>query len=503
MLADIDGALQMPGGPGTYSKIVITGAGNSFALNGALVPVMRGIPGGTNTYVSPIGTRFPIIAAQNGATITGQFASLTQPTIGLAANTRLDVVYLPTSTTLNVTPLGFQNFAANQNLNTNAQQVAGALDRIRPDPNRVPSSVMAPLFDDLYDEDESGDDSTLNSLSGQGQVANPGMMLGAFASFAGGIGDRQAMTGLGLGGVHAALSPHVAFNNQQPIVVASDGAIPLVGSSGGAWSGWAQGLGQMSRTGTDGNLPGSHASGGGFALGFDHTFSPEVTAGAAFGYVRTLASSAGTNAQSNTYAGALYGSWLPGAWVFDGRIAGGPATSLTSRVVTFPGVASETAEGSISGWGVLASGEGGYRLAVSGATLEPYAGISAQAYHQAAFTETSDFGLSFPAQTFSKVTSRFGARLATRFQTAGITLEPQAKLAWAHDWHDDSLTMQAALFDAPFQLQAAKPGSDAVLVGLDLAAWRAQNLTVFVSYNGEFRGNAMSQGITGGVRARW
>jgi len=37
------------------------------------------------------------------------------------------------------------------------------------------------------------------------------------------------------------------------------------------------------------------------------------------------------------------------------------------------------------------------------------------------FTETSDFGLSFPAQTFSKVISSLGARLVTRFHAAGIT----------------------------------------------------------------------------------
>jgi len=504
MLEDIDGAVQIPGGPGTYSKIIVTGAGASFAANGVLVPVLRGIPGGTNTYVPPIGTRFPIVTAQNGATITAdRFTAVTQPAVGLGANSRLDVVYLPTSITVNVTPLNFQEFAANQNLNANTQQVSNVLDRIRPAPGIGPRSVEAPLFDDLYDEDTEGDDSALNSLSGQGQAANPGAMLASFATFADAIGDRQAMMGLGLGGVQAALSPRVALNSGQPVTVASDGALPFFGGSSAAWSGWSEGLGQWSRIGNDAGLPGSHSSGGGFALGIDHAFSPEITAGAAFGYVRTLAASEGTDAMSNTYAGALYGSWLPGAWVFDGRIAGGTTASHTSRVVTFPGLASESAQGSVGGWGVLAAGEAGYRLGIAGATVEPYAGITAQTFHQAAFTETSDFGLSFPAQSFNKVTSRFGARAATRFQAAGVTLEPQAQLAWAHDWHDDSLTMQAALFDAPFQLQAARPGRDAAVVGLDLVGWQAENLMVFVAYNGEFRGNAISNGITGGFRARW
>jgi subtilase-type serine protease len=82
-------------------------------------------------------------------------------------------------------------------------------------------------------------------------------------------------------------------------------------------------------------------------------------------------------------------------------------------------------------------------------------------------------------------------------------VEPQAKLARARDWRDDSLTMQAALFDTPFQLHAAKPGSDAAIVGLDLIGWQAEGLKLFIAYDGEFRGNAIAQGITGGIRASW
>ncbi len=129
--------------------------------------------------------------------------------------------------------------------------------------------------------------------------------------------------------------------------------------------------------------------------------------------------------------------------------------------MTFPGEASENAAGSVDGWGVLAAGEAGYRLAVAGATVERYAGIVAQTFHQSAFTETSDFGLSFPSQTFNKVTSSLGARMATRVQAAGITFEPQVKLAWAHDLRDESLTMTAALFDAPFSCRQRSRGATA------------------------------------------
>ena len=63
--------------------------------------------------------------------------------------------------------------------------------------------------------------------------------------------------------------------------------------------------------------------------------------------------------------------------------------------------------------------------------------------------------------------------------------------------------MRAALFDAPFRIQAADPGRDAAVIGLDLIAWQRQDLRLFLGYNAEFRSNAVAQGVTGGLRMLW
>ena len=419
-LADIDGLLQIPGGPGTYSKIVVTGAGNIFTANGTLMPVLRGMPGATNTYVPAIGAMFPIITAQNGAGIMGQFVSLNQPTTGLAANTRFDVVYGPTAITLNVTPLTFQNLAANRNLNTNQQALAAALDVIRPVAGVAPRSIEAPLFDDLYDEDSDSDDNAFASLSGQGQTANPGAILATFASFSDAIADHQTTALLGDSDVQAALTPRIAFNAASGLTVASDSAIPLLGTTRttpATWSGWGQGFGQWSRIGNADGLPGAHSSGGGFGLGADRVLAPDLRGGAALGFTRTTTSSAGTQATSDNYAGALYATWTPGAFVVNGRIAGGPTTSDSKRTIAFD-EQSTNATGSISGWAHSPPAKP-VIAAVAGIMVEPYAGITAQFLDQAAFTESSDFGLSFPAQSFTKLTTAIGERMATRFTIAG------------------------------------------------------------------------------------
>lgn len=50
---DLDGALQVPGGPGTYDRLVVDGTGHVFVAGGVLTPVLRDIPGGNNTISPP------------------------------------------------------------------------------------------------------------------------------------------------------------------------------------------------------------------------------------------------------------------------------------------------------------------------------------------------------------------------------------------------------------------------------------------------------------------
>jgi subtilase-type serine protease len=147
---NIDGNLQIPGGPGTFDKLIISGSGYTFTANGTLMPILRGIPGGNNNYSPVIGSLFPFVTARNGATVTGSYLGLVQPATGLAANTRFDVVYMPTSLTLSVTPLTFAGFASAQQLNQNAEAVARAIDTVRPAAGvRDPPANEAPLFNVL------------------------------------------------------------------------------------------------------------------------------------------------------------------------------------------------------------------------------------------------------------------------------------------------------------------------------------------------------------------
>ncbi|MGA7439529.1 MAG: autotransporter-associated beta strand repeat-containing protein [Luteibacter sp.] len=125
---DIDG--QGTGnGAGNYSRVLVTGAGNPFIANGTLAPTLRGITGdASNTYTAAMGTTYRIVEAEGG--VTGQFTSITQPTAGLAANTRFLAFYGVEgghAIDLRVTPVSYAQLLG-ASAKRNGLAAAGALD---------------------------------------------------------------------------------------------------------------------------------------------------------------------------------------------------------------------------------------------------------------------------------------------------------------------------------------------------------------------------------------
>ncbi|WP_294540166.1 autotransporter domain-containing protein [uncultured Rhodoblastus sp.] len=511
---NVDGPLQVPGGPGTYDKIVVEGANHTFTANGVLTPVLRGIPGGSNTYVPTIGAVFPFLTALNGASVTGSFAGLIQPTDGLLApNARFDVVYAPYGLTLDVTPASFATLAATLSLNANQRALAGVLDRVRPPAGPALSGTVRTIYDSLYGQDVSGSAAALGALSGQGQAATAGAVLDAFSAFSGVIADRQAMLLAGLGDVQAALTPNMAFSYSSttgPVFQALAGqgvpfpteAAPAAPIAKPQWTTWGQGYGRWSRVGAADGLPGANTSSGGFAIGGDGLVGPDLIAGGALGYTYTSTGSDFTKATGNTYAGALYATWTPGPLVFDGRLAAGPSSGGASRTISFPGQFA-SASGSINGWGGLIAGDAGYRFDVEGTTLKPFVGLTGQTFNRRAFNETTDFGLSFPSQSFNRLTSEVGLWATRLFHNGLTTYMVQLKGSWTEDFGNQALTTQAALLDQPFTIAAANPGRAAAVLAVNLAAWQTENVALFAKYEGQFRGNATSSEAALGVRVKW
>ena len=250
---NVDGNLQIPGGPRTYDKIIVQGAGNTFLANGVLTPVLRNIPGGTNIYTPSIGAQFPFLTVSGGASVTGSYSGLSQPAIGLPINARFDLIYAPTSLTLDVTPQSYLALAAMVPLNANQQALAAALDRVRPAAGPALSGPQATVFYALYQQQNVfGDATALAAISGEGQAATPGALLDAYAGFSDVIANRQSMLAMGIGDVQATLTPAIALsyaNGAGPNVAAladAGGAFTALAPAGAApkspWTTWVRSM---------------------------------------------------------------------------------------------------------------------------------------------------------------------------------------------------------------------------------------------------------------------
>jgi outer membrane autotransporter protein len=174
---DIDGRSFAPaGGAGTYDRLILE-AGGIFTAGGTIAPNLRDIAAPANNNFTPVlGDRFTVVTA---AGINGQFASVAQPTAGLAANTRFDTLYRPTSVDLVVTPGNFATLGRSAGWRRNAIAAGAGLDRVRPTAGSR-NGVLQPLFDGLYGNNAAGYGTALQQLSGE--IHAQAMAVGANAA---------------------------------------------------------------------------------------------------------------------------------------------------------------------------------------------------------------------------------------------------------------------------------------------------------------------------------
>lgn len=160
---DIDGRTYVStGGAGTYDRLAMS-LGSAFTAGGTLRPSLRGITGGNNNFTPVLGDVFTVVTAD---AVNGQFASVAQPTTGLAANTRFDVLYNPKNVQLVVTPGSFATLGTSNGWKLNAIAAGAGLDAVRPSAGTRAGNMQA-LYNDLYGMNATQYQAAFNGLSGE------------------------------------------------------------------------------------------------------------------------------------------------------------------------------------------------------------------------------------------------------------------------------------------------------------------------------------------------
>jgi autotransporter-associated beta strand protein len=143
---DIDGGTAGTGA-GKHDQVIVS---NTFKADGSLVAKLRGITGdASNSFTPSIGQSFEVVKAN---AVQGVFASYSGPTTatGLAAGTRLDVGYTPTSVVLYVTPESYSSVVSGGNRGGVARFLDETLKVARATPNAlVGTTDLAKLYQAL------------------------------------------------------------------------------------------------------------------------------------------------------------------------------------------------------------------------------------------------------------------------------------------------------------------------------------------------------------------
>ncbi|MGN7998545.1 autotransporter domain-containing protein [Sphingomonas sp. 22176] len=445
---DVDG-ITAGIGAGHYDTLVLTGATSVYTAAGTLAPKLRGITGdATNSFTPNVGQTFEIVTAEGG--VTGSFAALTQPSAGLAANTRFDVIYGSKAILLAVTPDSYARYLAT-GAGSNAVAAATALDAARPAAGVRTAGVTGALFANL---------ATL-----------PGGAIGT--SF------QQLAGGLHADAIEAQLQANQAVRDTMVQRVRSRGTVAGEGArKTGLWGAF-----NAQRIDVDGDATGNgyRATSYGYTLGVDHQATNNLVLGVAATYkdVDTRATALGT-AKVKGYGGALYGVWTKGPDYVTGVIDFNVDDYTVRRNVQMGGGV-EALKGDGKGFSFGADIEAGHRFDLGALGVTPVAGIAYDRVERDAFGETGgSAALRFDGEGRTGWTGRAGVRVDG---AVGSMVRPFVSAMAVQQLGDNRTSLQARLVGARIDTRSVSVGDTQLRAEAGLSA----NLTGGVSVDLRYR----------------
>ncbi len=432
---------------------------------------------------------------------TGRFTLVSEPYTFLSAS----AVYNPTSVDIVVSRIPFPQIPGG---GANAQAVANVLEA-----NYSPS-LTGPLGAFYMDLLLSTAPNTLSQLTGEVATAPQSASFTVFGQFLDTI-FQQTGRSRAPGGSAATGSAHLAVAAAAPC----NGDACQGESFAPRYNAWAQGFGGS------GSIDGSASAGssridmnaGGAALGMDLAVAPGALLGftlgtTSAGYNLTdLLSSGG----ARSIVAGVYGGYSVGPAYVDAALAYAYNTFTSSRFIG-TGALSEIASASFAGSQYGGRVEGGWRFDLADVQVTPFAGLTAQALSQSAYTESSRtagtgapglLAVSVQAQTTTSIRSVLGARIEAAITAVDdAVLRPHLRLGWAHEFNTSrtaTVSLGTVLPGAPFQVIGAEPAPNALVVGAGFDLELSRSFRLYGQFDGEFSSNASALAGTGGLRIVW
>jgi outer membrane autotransporter protein len=477
---------------GLHDSLYTTG---QLALNGTLrVALQSGLYASSTTYTNVL---------QSGASVTGQFASVTSPSVFLSAAAS----YHASSVDLTLTRYGFGNVSGET---ANQRSIGAALESGY---STALTGSAATFFTRLL---QAGSLRVLDQLSGEGTSGTQNAAFTASALFGQTMdsqmaawlaGNRSSSTDRAALGyaAEAPNGPASAFN-----------AIKAPAMAQPQWNAWAAGFGagqQLSGNASVGSASFSDRAAGG-AMGVDHLLNPDLLLGIAAG-----GSSATFSVDDRATSGRLEGGHIGayamqrfGASYLSAQIAYSHFNNSTTRTISGVGP-DETAKGAFTSDQFGGRLEIGRSFEFSHVSVTPFAALQAARLWQGGYTETSTagvvpgvLGLNYAAHAASSVPVFLGVKFDSRADFGnGMIWTPFVHAAWVHEFEPSrEITASLNSVSVPaFTIEGARAASDAARLDLGsrLALNRWWELSARIT--GEFSRQGQTYAGMGSLRANW
>ncbi|MCT4608395.1 MAG: S8 family serine peptidase [Pelagimonas sp.] len=447
-------------GAGSFDRLIVNGQGVAFTAGGTLTPMLRGISGAaTNAFTPVLGQSFAFVTTPNG-TVSGAFATVTQPTSGLPVSTRFDLLYDTQQIRLVTTPLSYGNLAAN-GITTDAAGTAfgAALDTIRPAAGpRLTGSTE--VFDTLYRSAPTALADLLSSGAGTIHVDT----------------GQEALAGV------RRMSQLMRTTQNTP---GKPWFLPLAG-----------------RSKVEDGTEGYQSSFGGLAFGANMDIEQSRLAGANL----SLAGSY-SKARVNDRFGDANVEMAQLAFRFDTQMAqldvGVTAGVALGKIDTDRNTIGGKASSKSSLRGNFAAIDASYTYQLGSTALKPQVTLGWNSVQTLASAETGASALTLSKNTYDETYAELGLSTNTAFGASGSDLSLTSSVFYRRTFNSVDTTAQHAIQGAQFTAQGANLGRDALRASLGLRAALSEtsNLGLEVSFNKSDK--ALSREVNLGLQVKF
>lgn len=271
-----------------------------------------------------------------------------------------------------------------------------------------------------------------------------------------------------------------------------------------AW--WSRAFGAWGQYDSNGNAATTDRNLGGFVTGVDGNVGSGWRAGLATGYLNTSLSAGG-----GRYSSADINSYVLGAYAGGGigefaLRSGGTWTWNkidTDRSVVFPGFF-EGESASYNGDVGQLFAELAYPIFTHGGVIEPFAGLAYVHVGTDSFTESGPIaGLTSGGLNMNLGYGTLGARAGTTVVWGGTTVIPHVSAAWQYAFGDTTpeIAMAFASTGIGMGIGGIPLAQNSALLDIGADAVIAQDMTLGISYMGQYSGDFTDNGLRG--RFNW